>query len=181
MGALLHFVSRMVEVPPTMFGLPSGSSFVFGLADTLFSMLTFRKASSDLLNPDDLPATFKQHYPLANQSLLLILILTNHCSIKSNAYRTSLFGCSDSQGFCRLFSGDLYFVLNNGFSSSDSPRDGSTFKIDFGQLYGTLCRIVTVDQATLLLYLLLHRNTRFYRHVMAQQNLQQLVSCKYKV
>lgn len=98
MGALLHFVSRMVEVPQTMFGLPSGSSFVFGLADTLFSILTFRKTPTDLLNPEDLPISFQQHYPLANQSLLLILILTNHCSTKSNPYRNSLFGCSDSQG-----------------------------------------------------------------------------------
>lgn len=57
----------------------------------------------------------------------------------------------------------------------DSPKDGSTFKIDFSTLYSTLCRIVTIDQATLLLYLLLHRNQRFYKYVMAQQNLQQLV------
>lgn len=98
MGALLHFVSRMVEVPATMFGLSSGSSFVFGLADTLYSILTFRKTATGQLKPDDMPASFKQHYPLANQSLLLILILTNHCSTKANAYRTSLFGCADSQG-----------------------------------------------------------------------------------
>lgn len=32
MGALLHFVSRMVEVPQNMFGISSGSSFVFGIA-----------------------------------------------------------------------------------------------------------------------------------------------------
>lgn len=38
-----------------------------------------------------------------------------------------------------------------------------------------MCKIVTVDQATLLLYLLLHRNQRFYRFAMAQENLQQLV------
>lgn len=98
MGALLHYVSRMVEVPQTMFGLPGGSSFVFGLADTLMSIFTFRKTHQDFLSADDLPATFKLHYPLANQSLLLILILTNHSSMKTNPYRVSLFGCSDSQG-----------------------------------------------------------------------------------
>lgn len=32
MGSLLHFVSRMVEVPQNMFGISSGSSFVFGIA-----------------------------------------------------------------------------------------------------------------------------------------------------
>ncbi|XP_037038750.1 dymeclin isoform X1 [Bradysia coprophila] len=154
MGSLLHFVSRMVEVPQNMFGISSGSSFVFGIAESLLSIFTFRKSHQDFLSSADLPATFKQHYPLANQSLLLILILTNHCTMKNNAYRTSLFGCSDSQ---------------------DSPKDGATFKIDFSTLYSTLCRIVTIDQATLLLYLLLHRNQRFYKYVMAQQNLQQLV------
>lgn len=176
MSALLHFVSRMVEVPQTMFGLPSGTSFVFGLADTLISMFTFRKSHQDFLSTDDLPATFKLHYPLANQSLLLILILTNHCSVKTNPYRISLFGCSDSQGIliiCIYFKSNylIFFFL----ILADSPKNGSTFKIDFGQLYTTLCRIVTVDQATLLLYLLLHRNQRFYKYVMAQQNLQQLV------
>lgn len=32
-----------------------------------------------------------------------------------------------------------------------------------------------IDQATLLLYLLLHRNQRFYKFVMLQENVQQLV------
>ena len=40
---------------------------------------------------------------------------------------------------------------------------------------------MTIDQATLLLYLLLHRNQRFYKYVMAQQNLQQLVSVKSEI
>lgn len=109
MGALLHYVSRMVEVPQTMFGQPGGSSIVFGLANTLMSIFTFRKSHQDFLSADDLPATFKLHYPLANQSLLLILILTNHCSMKTNPYRVSLFGCSDSQG-----NKALKFSRNNG-------------------------------------------------------------------
>jgi len=98
---------------------------------------------------------FRTHYPLANQSLLLILILTNHCTAQDNAYRTSLFGCADSK---------------------DSPKQGAvSFQIDFSAVYETLCLIVTIDQATLLLYLLLHRNERFYRFVMQQQDLEQLV------
>lgn len=162
MGALLHFVSRMVEVPATMFGQPAGGSYVFGLADTLYSLLTFRKAATveQLLAVDDLPAAFRQHFPLANQSLLLLIILTNHCSTgASNAYRNSLFGCADSQTT----------------DSAAAKQPAITFRIDFGQLFGTLCHLVTVDQATLLLYLLLHRNARFYQYVMAQQDVQQLV------
>ncbi|XP_055636644.1 dymeclin isoform X2 [Toxorhynchites rutilus septentrionalis] len=155
MGALLHFLSRMTQVPSTMFGFGSGGSFVFGIAESLWSILTFSRKQPDILSTHDLPTAFKDYYPLANQSLLLILILTNHCTTKENPYRVSLFGCSDSQ---------------------ESPKeDVATFKIEFSSLYNTLCRIVTIDQATLLLYLLLHRNQKFYKYVMAQQNLQQLV------
>ncbi|XP_055316228.1 dymeclin isoform X2 [Sitodiplosis mosellana] len=156
MSALLHFVSRMVEEPPTMFGINSGGSLVFGIAESLLSIFTFRKTHQDFLSSNDLPMAFKEHYPLANQSLLLILILTNHCTAtsKNNKYRQSLFGCCDSK---------------------DSPKDGHTFKIDFTALFNTLCKIVTIDQATLLLYLLLHRNQQFYQFAMAQENLQQMV------
>ncbi|XP_058821899.1 dymeclin-like isoform X1 [Topomyia yanbarensis] len=156
MSALLHFLSRMMQVPSTMFGFGSGGSFVFGIAESLWSILTFARKQPDVLSAHDLPTAFTEHYPLANQSLLLILILANHCTTKDNPYRISLFGCCDSQ--------------------EDTPNDEPvTFKIDFSSLYNTLCRIVTIDQATLLLYLLLHRNQRFYKYVMAQQNLQQLV------
>jgi dymeclin len=62
-------------------------------------MLTFsRKTPDTLLATTDLPTAMKEHYPLANQSLLLILILTNHNTTKENPYRTSLFGCANSTG-----------------------------------------------------------------------------------
>lgn len=57
----------------------------------------------------------------------------------------------------------------------DLPKEEHTFKIDFTTLFNTLCKIVTIDQATLLLYLLLHRNRQFYQFAMAQENLQQMV------
>lgn len=97
-SALLHFVSRMVEVPQTMFGLQSGGSFVFGIAESLLSIFTFRRTQQDFLTAADLSTTYREQYPLANQSLLLILILTNHCTAKNNQYRLSLFGCCDSKG-----------------------------------------------------------------------------------
>lgn len=110
MSALLHFVSRMVEQPQTMFGIHSGGSLVFGIAESLLSIFTFRKTHQDFLSSDDLPAAFKEHYPLANQSLLLILILTNHytANSKNNKYRQSLFGCCDSKGMFYL---TLFFLL----------------------------------------------------------------------
>lgn len=152
----MHFVSRMITAPTTMFGLTSSGSFVFGIAESLWSILTFRKQPDAL--EVDLPTALRDIYPLANQSLLLIIILTNHwTSSNLNLYRNSLFGCANSQ--------------------DDSPSKDTvvTFRIDFSTLYNTLCRIVTIDQATLLLYLLLHKNQRFYKYVMAQDNFQQLV------
>lgn len=177
MSALLHFVSRMYEVPQTMFGIHPGGSFVFDLAESLLSIFTFRKTHQDFQNAVDLPSAFKEHYPLSNQSLLLILILTNHCTTKNNQYRNSLFGCCDSKGMSiNSFHQNLNGFYSNDYIALDSPKEGASFKIDFSTLYDTLCKIVTIDQATLLLYLLLHRNQRFYRYVMAQENLQQLVS-----
>lgn len=156
MSALLHFVSRKVQVPQAMFGMSSGGSLVFGIAESLWSMLTFRRPQ-DILTSADVPLTFKEHFPLANQSLLLILILTNHNTAKDNNFRTSLFQCADA-------------------ADTVTAKEQISFKIDFGGLYNTLCQIVTIDQATLLLYLLLHRNQRFYKFVMAQIELQNLVS-----
>ena len=36
--------------------------------------------------------------PLASQSLLLLLVLTNHCTTSYNPYRDALFSFSDVQG-----------------------------------------------------------------------------------
>lgn len=159
-SALLHFVSRKVQAPPAMFGMSSSGSFVFGIAESLWSMLTFRKPQ-DMLSSTDVVLTFREHFPLANQSLLLVLILTNHNTTQENGFRHSLFHCADA---------------------SDATKDPPiSFKIDFNVLYNTLCQIVTIDQATLLLYLLLHRNQRFYKFVMAQIELQNLVSIMWNV
>lgn len=119
MSALLHFVSRMVEEPATMFGINSGGSLVFGLAESLLSIFTFRKTHQDFLSSNDLPTAFKEHYPLANQSLLLILILTNHCTAttKNNKYRQSLFGCCDSKGIFQSNSSRIYKDASIKFKS----------------------------------------------------------------
>lgn len=158
MSALLHFVSRKMQAPPAMFGMSNSGSFVFGIAESLWSMLTFRKPQ-DILSSSvvDVVLTFREHFPLANQALLLILILTNHNTMQENSFRNSLFHCADA--------------------SDPTIEPPVSFKIDFNVLYGTLCQIVAIDQATLLLYLMLHRNQRFYKFVMAQIELQNLVSC----
>lgn len=160
LATLLHFVSRMTPSPSHgAYGYDnSGGSFVFGLAESFWSMLKFSKKTHE---NEEIPKSFKENFPLANQSLLLILILTNHnaddsVDIKNNLYRYSLFNCSNSTEFLK-------------------EDDAGSFKIDYAGLYQTICRITHLDQTTLLLYLLLHRNERFYKFVMSQPNLQELV------
>lgn len=160
LATLLHNVSRMTPSPALgPYGhLNTGGSFVFGLAESFWSMLTFSKKTQE---SEELPKSFKENYPLANQSLMLILILTNHnaddsVDIQNNPYRYSLFNCSNS----------------TEFSKEDNA---GSFKIDYAGLYQSICKITHLDQTTLLLYLLLHRNEKFYKFVMSQQNLQELV------
>jgi dymeclin len=159
LATLLHFVARLTPCPASPYGINSGGgSFVFGLAESFWSMLTFSKKTPE---NDELPKSFKENYPLSNQSLLLILILTNHnaddsVDLHNNPYRYSLFHCSNA---------------------TDMLKDEviGSFKIDYNGLYQTICKITHLDQTTLLLYLLLHRNEKFYKFVMSQQNLQELV------
>lgn len=48
--------------------------------------------------------------PLASQSLLLLLVLTNHCTAMQNPYRKALFSFIDMQGKLDQFS--LYCLVN---------------------------------------------------------------------
>lgn len=160
MSVLLHFISRMTPVPQAMFGMGSGASIIIGIADSLWSLLTFSRRNPDILASDDLLTAFREHYPLANQSLLLTLVLINHNTTKENMYREALFACTNAQEPL----------------SAKSDGGATSFRIDFAHLYNTLCRIVTIDQATLLLYILLHRNEQFYKFVIQQPNIEQLVT-----
>ncbi|GJQ81413.1 hypothetical protein Trydic_g18278 [Trypoxylus dichotomus] len=100
-----------------------------------------------------------QEVPLATQSLLLVLILTNHCTTQTNPYRQCLFACLNSQD-------------NNPIPPTRAP---SIFKIDYNGLFLTLCRRANGDAATLLLYLLLHRNPSFKSYLLARLDVDQLV------
>jgi len=88
---------------------------------------------------------------LARLSLLLILILTNHSSNKLNPYREALFNCIDVQ---------------NNYESGDHMVTG--FKIEFPRLFDVLCQQQNEDQATLLLYLLIHKNPQFKIYVLSR-------------
>lgn len=100
---------------------------------------------------------------LANQSILFILVLANHCTGERsihNPYRQALYSFTNSQDE----------------SNSTTPTQvAATFKLDFSKLYDTLCLTLKDDQTTLLLYLLLHRNTDMKAFILSRTNIDSLV------
>jgi hypothetical protein len=80
---------------------------LFLLAE-LWNILTFGMArgatSPSPLPPDSVPVVKPgevSESPLANQALLLVLVLSNHCTSEKNLhnpYRQALFSCTNSQG-----------------------------------------------------------------------------------
>ncbi|KAJ8970965.1 hypothetical protein NQ317_012642 [Molorchus minor] len=142
-----NFINQ--EKLPPGYGNNQNHSIVLGLASDLWSMLTFRHKSSDST-------------VMADQKRLPRFSLgrTNyHWTTQPNPYRSSLFSCLNSQ------------------DNSPIPptKTSSLFKIDFNMLYLVLCKKVSGDAATLLLYLLLHRNSSFKHYVLGREDLDQLI------
>ncbi|XP_075302854.1 dymeclin-like isoform X4 [Opisthocomus hoazin] len=98
--------------------------------------------------------------PLANQSLLLLLILANLTDDPDtpNSYRQAIMSFRNTQD-------------STAFSSSN-PH---TFQINFNSLYTALCEQQKSDQATLLLYMLLHQNGNVRTYVLARTDIENLV------
>lgn len=154
---LLQHYMEQKKAPPGLYGNNGGNSIVLGIAAELWSIITFNKKTEG--NDEDSMNNAKIEAPLANQALLLILVLTNHCTTQINPYRQSLFCCSNSQDNVPI-----------------PPTKATTmFKSDYSTLYTTLCKFVNKDTSTLLLYLLLHRNQSFRNYVMTRSDLELLV------
>lgn len=120
------------DIPPRS----DGGSLILDLASGLWSALTLgygKNATDESVKP-----------VLARLSLILLLVLTYHCTTDSNPYREALFNCCDLQ------------VDSIGVASLVSG-----FKMNFNQLFTTLCTTQNDDQSTLLLYMLLHKNPSF--------------------
>ncbi|XP_022085967.1 dymeclin-like [Acanthaster planci] len=97
---------------------------------------------------------------LANQSLLLLMVLTNHYTHDKgvhNPYRIALCMFSNSQ--------------DGGTPGALVPP----FKTNFANLYDAFCSHLKEDQATLLLYSLLHQNLNFRTYILSKTNIDQLV------
>ncbi|NXY83026.1 DYM protein, partial [Alcedo cyanopectus] len=92
-------------------------------------------------------AQLEQNSPLANQSLLLLL----------------------KYFFIKMFS---FLIADTTALSSANPH---TFQINFNSLYTALCEQQKADQATLLLYMLLHQNSNVRTYVLARTDIENLV------
>ncbi|XP_057375530.1 dymeclin-like isoform X1 [Daphnia carinata] len=151
---LLQHYCQQQPVPVRWLRKPEqGGSIVLGLATGLWSLLSRSSSSAE---PVDALSDF------ANQSLLLLLVLTNHCSMEknwSNPYRQALLSFTDSQDPVQV-----------------SPvHPSACFRLDYSVLYSTLCDRLGDERTTLLLYMLLHQHQQFRNYVYTHADIQRMV------
>jgi len=143
---LLHSYIKNDKSPPMQ---PSPG--MLGWATSSLWSLIGGKAPTPL--PDD------ALHPLANHSVLLLLVLSFHFTKDVNPYRNALFQC------------------RAGKKSEDeqSPEKEQSFPLNFKRLYYAISRDLEMDQTVLLLYLLLHKNQSFLRYLLQRQDLDTVV------
>ncbi|NWH73111.1 DYM protein, partial [Piaya cayana] len=66
----------------------------------------------------------------------------------------------------------FFFISDSTAISSSNPH---AFQINFNSLYTALCEQQKSDQATLLLYMLLHQNCNMRTYVLARTDIENLV------
>lgn len=143
-----HVFSQQSEGGGLLYGLASG------VATGLWTVFTLGGVGSKAAAAPALSS------PLANQSLLLLLVLANltDAADAPNPYRQAIMSFKNTQD-------------NSPFPSS-IPH---AFQINFNSLYTALCEQQTSDQATLLLYTLLHQNSNIRTYMLARTDMENLV------
>ncbi|KAK7084960.1 hypothetical protein SK128_027778 [Halocaridina rubra] len=134
-----------------------GGSVVLGLASGLWNVLTLGLVGGGEETTKKTPES-----PLATQSVLLLLVLANHCTAERNMrnpYRQALL---HAQNF-------------HDPAESTPTQAVATFKLEFATLYKTLYTHLHDDQTTLLLYLLLHKNDDFRTYVLSRTDMENLI------
>ncbi|NWX37682.1 DYM protein, partial [Notiomystis cincta] len=104
-------------------------------------------------------AQLEQCSPLASQSLLLLLLIGED----------NLSFLAQLKLYETLF---WFMTIDNTAFSSSNPH---AFQINFNSLYTALCEQQKSDQATLLLYMLLHQNSNVRTYVLARTDIENLV------
>ncbi|XP_003484969.1 dymeclin [Bombus impatiens] len=161
---LLHNFVQQEHAPPGLLTQQPGGSIVFSIAAGLWNVITMGMGSS-LKNvqvtsngtSEEEERKRDTETPLASQSLLLLLVLTNHCTATENPYRNALFTFVDMQ---------------EGYSTMQAK---GAFRFNLNKLYNAICKIPNTDEVTLLLYMLLHRNASIKQDIMRRPDIQLLV------
>lgn len=157
---LYNFIRQEKPPPPGTHVFPpqsDGGGLLYGLASGvatgLWTVFTLGGVSSKTTASPELTS------PLANQSLLLLLVLVNLTDAPDtpNPFRQAVTSFKNTQD-------------SSPFPSS-IPH---AFQINFNSLYTALCEQQS-DQATLLLYTLLHQNSNVRTYVLARTDMENLV------
>ncbi|XP_011309112.1 dymeclin [Fopius arisanus] len=164
---LLHNFAQQEHAPPGLLTRDAGGSFVFNIAAGLWNVITMGMGST-LKNiqvssngaTEDEDKKRDTETPLASQSLLLLLVLTNHCTTTHNPYRDALFSFNNIQ--------DDETIM--------PTKAVIPFRFNFDKLYNTICKVSNSDEVTLLLYMLLHRNPSIKGHIIKRTDIQLLVT-----
>ncbi|XP_040277044.1 dymeclin [Bufo bufo] len=143
-----HVFQQQADGGGLLYGLASG------VASGLWTVLTLGGVGS---KPT---AVQEQSSPLANQSLLLLLALANLTDAPDcpNPFRQAIMSFRNTQ--------------DSSVPPSPSPH---SFQINFNSLYTALCEQQMSDQATLLLYTLLHQNSNVRTYALARTDIESLV------
>ncbi|KAM9820791.1 dymeclin [Neosynchiropus ocellatus] len=159
---LLYNFIRQEKCPPPathIFEPKSEGGLLYGLASGvasgLWSVFTLGGAGSK--------AGLEQEHnplPLSNQSLLLLLVLANLTDGPDwpNPYRQAIMCFRNTQDTLSM--------------PAEQPH---TFQINFNSLYTALCEQQHSDQATLLLYTLLHQNANMRTYMLSRTDMDNLV------
>lgn len=132
-----------------LYGLASG------VASGLWSVFTLGGAGSKA-------GVDQEHnpLPLSNQSLLLLLVLAN---------------LTDGPDWPNPYRQAITCFRNTQDTSSLPVEQPHNFQINFNSLYTALCEQQRSDQATLLLYTLLHQNANMRTYMLSRTDMDNLV------
>ncbi len=119
---------------------------------------------------------------LSNQSIHLLLILSNHFTndVHRNPYRLALLHFTDTRGkhinsTNDSISNQFFMIYLDSPTYLPDSEPLPWFSVDYGRLFDVLCQTVHTDQSTLLLYMLLHRNQHFKAYAITRTDIDQIV------
>ncbi|XP_028274189.1 dymeclin [Parambassis ranga] len=159
---LLYNFIRQEKCPPPathIFEPKAEGGLLYGLASGvasgLWSVFTLGGAGSRAgIDQEHNPL------PLSNQSLLLLLVLAN---------------LTDGPDWPNPYRQAITCFRNTQDTSSLPVEQPHTFQINFNSLYTALCEQQRSDQATLLLYTLLHQNANMRTYMLSRTDMDNLV------